>query len=179
MCLRTNFTTDYPLQSIEFQIFSFIQISYGVFKWWMCLGHFNQSSRLHLPGHLDSAPTENYLVNDYRHDFLKKEKKRKEERKKIMNCNINTNETKIIFAVLHKRKKLKNKEEKCIFLLFFIFSISHMNYNKCLTFFHKMFKWQLLWLQYTIWSKALEDNSLFCKGHSPYIIVKVFERLTN
>lgn len=96
-----------------------------------------------------------------------------------MNCNINTNETKIIFAVLHKRKKLKNKEEKCIFLLFFIFSISHMNYNKCLTFFHKMFKWQLLWLQYTIWSKALEDNSLFCKGHSPYIIVKVFERLTN
>lgn len=32
MFLHMNFTDDYPLQSIEFQIFSFIQISYGVFK---------------------------------------------------------------------------------------------------------------------------------------------------
>lgn len=69
------------LQSIEFQIFSFIQISYGVFRWWMCLGHFNQSSRLHLPGHLDFASTENYLVSDYRLQ-LKEERKRKNERKK-------------------------------------------------------------------------------------------------
>ena len=32
MFLHMNFTADYPLQSIQFQIFSFIQISYGVFK---------------------------------------------------------------------------------------------------------------------------------------------------
>lgn len=88
---------------------------------------------------------------------------KKRKRKIIVNCNVNTNGTKIISVQSFIKETLATQEGKGT--LCFLSPIIHMNYTKCLTFFHKMFKWQLLRLQYTIWAKAFEDNRLFCKGH--------------
>lgn len=129
-------------------------------------GLFNQSSR-----HLDFYIHRELLGKWLQPLALKKWKKERE------NCNISG--IKLIFLCVWLSIKVKSFQgrKRNAFSCLLLFPISHMYFNKCLTFYHKMFKWQLLWLQCTIWSKALEDNSLFCKGHVPYILVNVFKGL--